>query len=348
MNVKMDEAKVLDLIGKYLTGNMSPVEKEVLMRWVAESEDNRAFFDEMIQLWSVSAGYDEPYSADVSLAWGKVESRLSGADEASGSGGPGRIIGLPRRWLFRAAAILLVALLAAYGIWRNPIGRVQPAVVTTEAGEKRRVELPDGSLVWLNENSELRYAEDFSERKVVLNGEGFFEVTHRDNAPFAILSGASRTTVLGTSFNLRAYPGEEQVEVTVATGKVLLEKIKSSKEQVLLTAGEAGVYEKRKDQILKVETPTANADAWKEQRLLFSETPLRQVLRDLERYFGVTFEVTNERILNCTFSISTPFEQPALDEVLMVMEPAMALQIEQAREGHYRISGEGCATDGPD
>lgn len=338
----MNEAKVLDLIGKYLTGNIAPAERRLLMSWVEENEANRAFFDEMIQLWSVSARYEAPIEADLEAAWEKVEARTKEGSE--GGGNPGRIIGLPRRWLLRVAAVLLLGVLAGYWLWRTPLTGAPPVIVQTGAGETRQIELPDGSAVWLNEQSELRYSEPFEERRVNLAGEAFFDIRDREGDPFEVRSGPARTVVLGTRFNVRAYPEEERIEVAVQSGKVALEAARQPEKKVLLTAGQAGVYRKKEQEVDTLAGQSPNADAWKEQRLVFDSTPVRTVIRDLERYFGIRIEVTDERVLACLFSASMPFVQPELAEVLTTMELALDVQIEATEANRYLIKGAGCAT----
>ncbi len=332
----MNESKVLEWIGKYLAGGLSPSEKAALMEWVAKSADNRAYFEELIQLWAVSGNYDEPFAADKEAAWANIEARLSD-ETAEPPSRDGRVVSLWRRPFLRIAAAVLLALLAGYFWWEGP-AEAPMAIVATGPDETTSVELPDGSEVWLNENSTLQYPEAFAARVVELDGEAFFEVAHRDGNPFVVRSGPARAEVLGTSFNVRAYPAESRIEVTVKTGKVALTPQKKKAEPLLLTPGMSGVYDKKEKTVAPAEQ-LSNATAWREQRLSFNDTPLSEVLRVLERYFDVQFELENEAIRHCRFS--GPYDDPQLEDVLMTMEIAMNLTIEKTDEA-YRISGAGC------
>ena len=343
--IKMDNKNYMDLIGRYLSGGITAAEKAVLMAWVEESSANRKFFDEMIQLWSVSSHYeDEPFNTDVEAAWStlehKLEQRSSGGKAGiSGQTGGAKVLrmGPMSRMLRYAAAI---ALLLAAGYWvlnrfdTNP--EVQVAEVRTGLGEQQEVILPDGSKVLLNENTQITYAEPFEERRVQLSGEAFFEVQKMNGKPFSIEAEGSTTTVLGTSFNVRAYPQDEKVVVSVRTGKVALEQSGNAARKVLLEPGETGVYIKAEEVV--EETAVSNPDSWKTQRLDFDSVRLEEAVEAVERYFNAEVEVGNAQLLNCHFT--GHFVQPkSLQEVLEAMAFTMDLQVAQ-QEGVFYLKGD--------
>lgn len=109
----------------------------------------------------------------------------------------------------------------------------------SSSGKFEEVELPDGSIVLLNKNSEISYPSKFEERNVQLTGEAFFEVTPNPTKPFKVISGENEITVLGTSFNVKST--SESMEVEVSTGEV---EMKSPKGKNKLRRGQRGAYHK--------------------------------------------------------------------------------------------------------
>lgn len=340
----MEDAKYLDLIAKYLSGNLDGPDREVLFGWVAESDDNRKFFDEMIQLWSVSGAAEEkPYEADVAAAWEVVEKKLSPV--AGNAGSPSAKIVRLSNWgrMLRYAAVILLLLAAGYW-WFGDKLNGNSGVVETGRGERTEVTLPDGSIIWLNENTRLVYDPAFEQREVRMEGEAFFDVERLEDRPFTILSGDTRTVVLGTSFNVRAYPGEDRVEVTVRTGQVRLEEqTAAAPDAILLEAGESGVYDRKNEKLEEVDRQISNADSWKTRTLDFNEQNMAQVIPALERYFGLEVEVENEDLYRCPFYGTYP--DPDFDSLVVWINEANlegVLRIEKVQDGLYRMQGRGC------
>lgn len=198
------------------------------------------------------------------------------------------------RWVALAACI---ALLAAIGLfwWQQPIS------VTAPAGEIAQVALPDGSTVHLNSGSTLAYTRSFGEerRTVRLVGEGFFEV-ERSTAPFAVETFNGTTTVLGTSFNVRAWPDDPDAATTVSvvSGTVRLASLEDDN-AVTLQAGDAATLSVRSDAPLALnETAPQNALAWREGGFKFTGVALGTILSEVERRYDVHVEVTDQELLD--------------------------------------------------
>lgn len=330
MNV---DATYLDLIGKYLSGNLQPDEKTVLMNWAEKSAENQAFFDEMIQLWSVSGQYEEEadnWQIDTDAAWSKVEESLFPVRELplTEPQKRGRILNFPTA-LLRIAAVALVLIVAGYWWWSAPNAVIEKNMlsVATSLNEKRSITLPDGSEVWLNENSVLTYDSLFTERHVSLTGEAFFDVAHDKNRQFVITSGETATTVLGTAFNVRAYPEEDRIEVTVERGLVKFQEKADESDEALLEKGTKGIFVKEQKEVKKIEKADQNATAWKTLRLNLNDVPVEQFAPTLERYFNVEIEVKKPCILKQKFYGT--YEDPSLDTLLETMSFSMDLKIQK-------------------
>ncbi len=323
----------LDLIGKYLSGNLTSQEKADLMTWVEKSAENRAFFEDMIQLWSVSGQYEEEaetWEMDTARAWNKVEETLFSIRELplNEPQKRGRILNFPTA-LQRIAAVALIAIVAGYWWWSGPETDQASSMMTiaTAAAEKKPITLPDGSEVWLNENSILTYDSLFTERHVNLVGEAFFDVAHVEDKKFIIISGETATTVLGTAFNVRAYPEEDRIEVTVERGLVKFQEKGDEDDEELLEKGTKGIFVKEEKEVKKITRPDLNATAWKTLKLNLNDVPLEQFKPTLERFFNIDIEVKKPCILKQKFYGT--YEDPSLDVLLETMEFSMNISIKR-------------------
>jgi transmembrane sensor len=329
----MEQSYYLELIGMYLTGEIGPQRKKELMEWVAASAENRSFFEETVRLWEAADCDEVPsFEGKAEQAWRALSPQLTNG----GSGG--KLIQMPSwRVLLRYAAAVLLPLALVYGLYATlaPSTAGTPAVVEvrTAAGEQQTVVLPDSSRVVMNERTVLAYSEAFAERQVKLQGEAFFEVKEREEQPFAIVTGGAETVVLGTSFNVRAYPEEPEVAVSVETGKVLVRE-KSGNSKVLLRPGESGVYNRGNRSVQA--SRLTNALAWKEQELVFEGTRLSEVAEVLKRYFGREVRVSNDALGRCRFN--GIFENPKLEQLLEYIAFTMEVEVVK-QDGGYLLKG---------
>jgi len=137
---------------------------------------------------------------------------------------PVRRKGLPYRWLAAASVLLLITGTVLYfGLGRKTTAApVAPTVIAAKRGVRSFMELPDGSKLWLNAGSKVVFSNNFSagKRELTLSGEAFFDVKHDELHPFIIHTGRLEVRVLGTSLNVRAYPGDSTIETTLIKGKV--------------------------------------------------------------------------------------------------------------------------------
>jgi ferric-dicitrate binding protein FerR (iron transport regulator) len=332
----MEDAKYLDLMAKYLSGNISTGERSALLQWADANEANRQFFDEMIQLWSMSAEAEEPFEADVEQAWSSLEEKLP-LEEApvSPEESVPKVVKLKRRkWDWRIAAAIAVLLVG--GWWLLPqVFDASEQVLAAELQEAPLV-LPDGSKVWLNEDSRVVYQRSFKKRNIQLEGEAFFDIARDEARPFVVEAGSARTTVLGTSFNLRAYPEEDRVELVVESGKVRFESLKKKKDEASATLekGQAAFVSKDTDEIVVDNRISENTTAWMRDTLVFTQESLDKVIGDLQRYFRIDIQVEDNGAYNCNFNATFP--QPQLENIFDEMQ-AVLEGVEIRKEGERYI-----------
>ncbi len=233
-----------------------------------------------------------------------------------------------RIWGFQvkvAASLALLALASAFIIWglyESGMAGQQKATTAwitkqNPAGMRSQLQLPDGTMVWLNAESTLKYppAFDSVSRNVVLVGEAFFDVVKDVQRPFTVQSGHLNTTALGTSFNISAYLQEETLEISLVTGKVMIsEKQAGPQDEIILESGEQVIYTGREQDFLKTNFDYNTSLGWKDGLLVFSEADIVQIKRKLERWYGVQIEVRGVPEQN--WKINGAFKNQSLERVL--------------------------------
>ena len=318
------QAPYESLIAKHLSHSLSPAEKEALERWLSEDPQNKQLLQELESVWAQTENYGQDVNPDVKEGWNKLESRL-GLDKQ-------QAISKGKRDVFRlftftraAAAVFVLAVLTWFVV--QYISGPNMIEVATLTNETKEVKLPDGSTIWLNGNSTLRYAEDMKtaqQREVTLTGEAFFEVAKNKEKPFIIEALKTKTEVLGTSFNIQARKEAESVSVSVVTGKVRFSK-GTKREPLYLEPGTEGIYTHANDQLQKAKTENQNFLSWKTGQLQFNNTTLQEVLDDLGRHYGVQFALKNKQLADQR--ITTSFENEPLEDVLSVLQTLLDVQI---------------------
>jgi len=225
------------------------------------------------------------------------------------------------RWYSAAAAILLIPLLIAGGIWFAKKPTVETLYVTenpitstihTPLGSRISFDLPDGTRGWLNSGSLLEYQLPFNyNRQVTIRGEAWFDVKKDVSNPFIIYAGRSKVTVLGTKFNLNAYPEENYVEVVLEEGKVEF-TAPGLNSEVEMKSNDRLVYSKNSVHVTT--TDPKKYAAWVEGKLMFRSDPLPEVARRIARWYNVEVELMEKDLEKDV--IRGTFQDDSLEEVL--------------------------------
>lgn len=224
------------------------------------------------------------------------------------------------RIYMKAAAVLLLPLIITgsilFGFLRNRAGAVADQRVTSTIyapmGSRVAFILPDSTTGMLNSGSYLTYSLPFSKkRELKLEGEALFKVKKDEENPFEVSAGNSIVKVLGTSFNLSAYPAEDYVEVVIKEGTVEFKGTKKS-DGVLLTPSERLVFQN--GNTIKHKVDPDKYIAWTEGRLIFRGDPMAEVARRLERWYNVKVVLADKELEG--YSFRATFEDDMLEEVL--------------------------------
>ncbi|MDL2256226.1 FecR domain-containing protein [Parabacteroides sp. OttesenSCG-928-K15] len=238
-----------------------------------------------------------------------------------------------RTFLFRAAAVILPVLLIA-GIYLELNARVdlfatsEYEEVYVPKGEQMQFVFQDGSRVLLNSESILRYPKrfGFKERKVYLQGEGWFEVAQKKERPFIVEMQDFRLMVLGTTFNAKAYEEDAEIMVALSNGSVELSGVTFQTFQIV--PGEKVLYNKGTGKCRIVRPKDIKTSfSWKDNVFDFVDAPLTEVLNTLNRSFDTTFEVVEKAALNYQYTLRT--EAVNLTHVLRELETIAPVRFEQ-------------------
>ena len=281
-------------------------------------------------LWALSEGYKSSYKPDLEKGMARFKTKMKDAEVET------KVVPMTssrRSWMRIAAAVVLV--LGFSFVWKNLMSDTT-TIDTTQAGETTELFLADGTKVILNQNSRLEYPESFdgAETRIVrLIGEAYFNVAHNPAQPFTIETPASKVTVLGTSFNLRAYPNEKFTEVEVETGKVEF-KSQKDKSKVFLLANEKGTLQ-HGGEPAKEEALDLNAQVWRTQKLLLKKSDFSTAANLLERRFDVKIELALKvKGYQITMNID---ENSKIEDVFSLMERTHDVKVEKRKDGVFVI-----------
>ncbi len=282
------------------------VDIEEILSWINASEENKKEFLTLKNIWAMThfANYD-----DISGVQPKKNAKL-------------RV--LSRNSFIKYAAIFILAFLvgslSVYYISFKPDPGLTYAEIIVPAGESAEVVLPDNSHVWLNSSSKIVYPTQFNEklREVKLEGEAYFEVARNEDLPFNVVTPNLTVGVLGTSFNVEAFPKNQSVHVTLVEGKVNLKDI-NGKILSGLGPGENAAFDLNKKKITISKVDTEYYTSWKEGMLLFENEKLKEIAIRFERWYNLDIQFEEEFLKEIEFT-GTILKNKPIDQILDILK----------------------------
>lgn len=228
-----------------------------------------------------------------------------------------------RKNLLKVVAVLLpILLLSGLGFYLNRQTDLFSGTTYSEVyvpkGEDARIFFQDGTEVFLNADTKIRYPNRFGLRKreIYLEGEAYFNVASNRSRPFVVHAQHTETEVVGTSFNVRAYGNSNTIEVVLDEGRTAFHVHQNS---YPMLPGQKIEYDKSTGRItLRNLINPSNASLWKKNVLHFYDTPLAEVIKELERRFDVQFHVQDAAALNYSYTLTT--KQPGIENVLKELQ----------------------------
>jgi transmembrane sensor len=320
----MNERNFSDLIRRYQSGTCTPQEKELVEKWL----ENRAESRQSEKLRPQE--HEEILSSISTDLFDKIRSEEKQEVNLS-------------PWWRMAAAFTLIAV-SSYFIWqayRPSSTGVEILEVSTSPDQVRKLMLADGTIVWLKGNSAVTYPKEFSghERNITLTGEALFEVAKDAEHPFIISSGDFKTTVLGTSFNLKTTP--QNVEVLVLTGKVSLTSA-SRPDRIIVMPNQKASLSHVDQQLAKAEVKIAEQQqvmARTEYDMNFHDTRMDDVIQRIEQKFNVSTTLQDQALANCMITID--LTDQSLDRTLEMVSAILGFTYE-IDDKAILIRGDGC------
>jgi len=245
------------------------------------------------------------------------------------NGTQGRII----NFLVKAAAVLFIPLLlGSLFLYNKAISELNQeqiySEITSPNGSRTSFELPDGSKVWLNNGSSLRFPIRFTGdyRELELMGEAYFEIVHNQNKPLIVKSADLQVIVHGTKFNVAAYPEDDNIAVTLQSGSISLQKLNKKHIQNLikLKPNQHAVYNKDKKELTYMNIKSEKFTSWKDGKLIFIDDSIDEIMKRLERWYNVDIELKDKELSKYTYTATFTDEQ--LEQVLDLLKIATPIQ----------------------
>lgn len=304
-----EENKHIDeLIANYLTEDLDKNALDELKTWIAASAENQQYFIRQREIWFSAVSREAASVYDKDKAFENFRNRVESQKEIQSTSRRG--FSLSALWRYAAVVAIIIAV-GCISYWQGEVNVKDTfADISVEAplGSKTKLYLPDGTLVWLNAGSRMTYSQGFGvdNRKVELEGEGYFEVKRNEKIPFFVKTKDLQLQVLGTKFNFRDYPEDHEVVVSLLEGKVGLNNLLREEKEAVLSPDERAVLNKANG-LLTVESVTAsNASQWTDGYLFFDEELLPDIAKELERSYNVKIHIANDSLKHSA-SMATSF-----------------------------------------
>lgn len=326
MTKKVERQDLESLWIKSFSGKASSGEEQLIQQWLDESEENRKEFAAYKKLWDDSGKLMFSTRINTEKALFHTKKRIPEFSR--------NIRWIP--FLRQAAAVLILAIVLSVVLdqMKNRRPEIVNQLVYQEIkaayGTQTKLTLADGTAVWLNSGSSLRFPlsfENSATRQVELKGEGYFEVTKDTERPFIVDACSLQVKVLGTSFNVNAYENEKQVEVALISGKVELQKKVNGAAVPVMTLdpSEVAAYDAAHNRVLhKKEKEIGRYAAWKEGKIVFFDDPVEKVVARLENWYNVDIEIADSSLM--AYHFTATFSQESLDQVLKYLSISTPLK----------------------
>lgn len=326
-----ERTQIDEWIVDYLNGTLDRNAFGRLTQWASESEENRQYVRQRLELWFASDEAARKGAFDKEKAFQRFLERTAGAASSSAARPAmqvagqqaeksGKVYAISWKHVLRVAAVVLILLLPLAGYWQGKEAvkhTFSDIVVEAPMGARTKLYLPDGTLVWLNAGSRLVYSQGFGvdDRRLSMEGEGYFEVTRDEALPFEIQTREVGLKVLGTKFNFRNYSDDEEVTVNLMEGKVALHNEVKSMPELYLEPDEKMVMNKLTGEMRKTHADASRSNVWINDELFFDEDLLEDIAKRLMRSYDVKIEVADS-LCNRRFYGSFRVQGNTIEEVL--------------------------------
>ena len=321
----MSEEKFLELSIKFLGDELTAIELEEFGKYLKEDEYKQKF-DTISAKWNKAAESLETSDFDAEEGFKNFIKKIRSVETKQNyqKNSP-KFYNLFQNPTFLgiAASIVLILMITTVLFNFTSIFDTNEVIAkwhekTTKLGEKSSLTFQDGTRIVLNADSKLKYLvnSNDSQREVYLEGEAYFDVAHDTSRPFIIHSNNISTTVLGTKFNISAFPNENKISISLVEGKVQVSEGEKGRDdkKIMLNPGQQLVYEKDKNINTVQQFDVESVVGWKDNILVFNGETLSNVFTKLERAYGIQFELEEDNFKN--YSVTANFRNAAFITIL--------------------------------
>jgi len=304
------------LMMNYLSGSISESDQKLLFEMLHSDKKYSDLYDEMLKLYAISSIPQTELTKTSNYA--SIQNRILKVTPHKSKQFPTYL---------KIAAVVLILLstsFTSYFVYQSILLQSDSQICETVVpfGSQTKITLPDGTVVWLNSGSTLKYnnAFGYNHRTVQLTGEGYFEVKRDVENPFLVKTPTLKIKVLGTVFNVRTYTNEEEVAVNLIKGKVNVNVNAKTKCQTFeLQPNEQLAYNSKTNNITISETDASRSALWTTGKLCFLDATIYDISKDLERRYDVKIQIKTQLIKDELFSGSLDLTQP-IEQVLQYMD----------------------------
>ena len=318
--------KIIDIANRFLAEQpCTRLELNELKKWLSDPSSQQEVETWLSDHWDTSNEINSELL--IESVFNQIKEYRTLPDVRSGFSAK-RIINIYQQ----IAAVLLIPLLAM-GIYylisqRNPV-TVQYTETIAPRGQKSQIVLSDGTKVWLNSDTKIRYPGQFSknQRDIYLNGEAFFEVTKNEHQPFLVHTSGPDVKVLGTRFNVKAYADENQVETSLFEGRVnLLLPAQGSDQPVekILNPGQSVIFSNTTNNLVPAKFPKDEIDGWKKNQLIFKDDTFVKLVKKIERWYNVEMIYDEKQFDNRRLTVEL-YEGERLEKLMDILCLALSV-----------------------
>ena len=304
----MNTPNIEKLLVRYYNDELPFDQTARVAAWIAASEENRKIAEQIYYICFAAETQDAKAALDTAGALRKVKGRIRAEKWRR-----------TLRQVERAAAVMLLPLvgLSAYLLMQVGYKYNSMVEIRSTTGMVSSVSLPDDTRVWLNSNSYLRYPAKFTgkERRVVLYGEGYFDVTKDPERKFVVEAQSTEIEVYGTEFNVEAYD-DEYIRATLVSGRIGMKYDDANhRSQLVQMMPDQQITYNARTGVIYLNTANIPCNtSWKEGKIVLSNTPLKDALRMIGNKYNVSFNIRNDELLGNTFTGT--FSNQSLDLIL--------------------------------
>lgn len=354
----MEKNRFWELLAKVRSGEATPEDQLELNQHLTAFPEDQQLAKLIDELWTIDMpGVNQPDAAETAVRWEQFRKKMAYESAAAQPVAQSKV----RRMVVRLSAAAAIILFVAGGTWLwntlSAPASLPKNVVSTKNGSKSKVEMPDGTQVWLNAGSRIEYDGNYGKdnREITLTGEAYFDVVHNEQKPFIIHTGAMNVKVLGTVFNVKAYPGDDVTEAALIRGSIEVtfpgrpnerlilrpnDKIavvnESGKPAITQQTNGPGTQDKPEIMLAKVNYQPADSTvietAWVKNKLIFRRKAFSELVKDIERWFNVSIQVKDTAILDEKFTGT--FSNENITEALDALSMTVAFQYRFDKENN--------------